>query len=124
MTKKIILILAVIAILTISYFCFFRKKEEEVKWDTTQGTWTIAQREACLAYLKDWLDYGFDKAANKWPRTVNDAAWEAFKCKDNKNKVFIFQFGDSYNEFLRLLKDNGVYEKVQAYRSDEQKRAE
>jgi len=118
MTKKIILILAVIAILTISYFCFFRKKEEEVKWDTTQGTWTIAQREACLSFLKEWRDYGLDTAANEWPRSINGAIYAAFTFHDSK-RVFIFPFGDSYNEFYRMVKDNGVYDAFKSYRAGE-----
>lgn len=124
MKSKIALIIAGIALLAIVYFFFLRKDDNESKWDTTQGTWTIAQREACLAYLKEWLDYGLDKASNQWPRTTNDAAWEAFKQKDSKTRVFIFPFGDNYNDFLRLLKDNGVYDKVKEYRADEQHRAE
>lgn len=117
--KKGLIALIVGAIAVIIYFVFIRKKDEKTvagKWDAYGGLWTIAQREEALSKLKQWLDYGLDKAENEYPRTHAAAAWCLNQFTDAKAVSFE---NKDWNKLKAELNDNGVWNEFITYRVNE-----
>lgn len=121
MKKKVTIALIVAAFAFVIYWFFIRKSETEKldeKWDQSQGTWTIAQREAALSYIKQWLDHILGQ---KWQSMTHaDAVYHASKVmKNNPDRVFPFPTETDFNAFLRTIKDNGVWAQFIQYRTSE-----
>ncbi|MDR0941953.1 MAG: hypothetical protein LBM68_06990 [Bacteroidales bacterium] len=138
MNKKTIIIIAVV--LVIAAVAFFLLKDDgkttlkttsvSEKWDLTEGTWTLAQREAAYeAAASLVLNLNPGGPWEKWPITngyegaAQTAFYQLWNAKTNSGSVYAFPVDANYGAgFIPALKLNGVYAAVVEFAKNNYKR--